>query len=123
MRKATLTGMGNFGQYAFFIIKKDDKILTWLENVLYKSLGLTEDLSYYQNESTDYKERKRQYKDLIEKVNTFHTSKDKSIITLFFGVNRVFMSISGKKAETQRLIDAVGKNSKWIKVKNRSKFR
>jgi hypothetical protein len=115
MKKIKVLGIGNKEEFNWIIVKKDKDFFEWLNKVLTESFGhVSPDVNFYdritvKNKVVTKKKEIEYYADLHE----YYDAEDKTRIDLFYGKEKVFITILASLDNRKRLMENLEKFSEF----------
>jgi hypothetical protein len=114
MKKVKILGVGNQGKFNYLILEKNNDFLKWLSAILLTGLGINDDVMYY--EYVNKSKRIRRKKNIMRMIDEHESYQDeKSMVEVFYGKNKVFMSIYTSLENRKKLMDELYHLSVWKK--------
>lgn len=115
--KIKLCGVGNQGKFNHFIIQKKQESFELLRMIMKPLEIIPYGLDYdeYTNKKGIPKIRKYKINKMIDKYAKFESKKAR--VEIFFGKNKIFVSIFTSFKNREKIMDVIQKNTTWVKRK------
>lgn len=114
MKKIKICGIGNERDFNYWILEKNSDFFEILSRILYDAFGIIDDSIRY-DEYVGKKDRlirrKKNIKTLIDKYERFQNEKAR--VELFYGKNKIFMSVYTSFPNRKKFIQVLEKVSIW----------
>lgn len=115
--KLKLYGVGNQGKFNHLIIQKKQESFDLLRAIM-KPLGIIPyglDYDEYTNKKGIPKIRKKKISKMIDVYSKFEGKKSR--VEIFFGKNKIFISLFTSFKKREKMMDVLQKNTTWAKRK------
>jgi len=115
-KKIIMYGIGNQNKFSYYIFEKSQKSFETLAKLFCKLLGSSWDI-YTEEHHGRNTSKKIFVKNLIDKHDTTYTASGKNRLDLFYGKNKMFISIHCPEKKRIEINEALRKITKMPKPK------
>ena len=118
MLKARIIGMGNECNFNYVIVRKNKDFFKWLSTLLKDSFDISYGVEYeepHEDKNGGWINRKKQIRYFVDKNETYRDKKSR--IDIFYGKDKVFITINTSLSKRRKFIENLKKISIWKKTK------